>query len=54
MQINFVNFRNHENGKKLALSQNFLFYPVLGCYKIRTRTNFKNPNGKSSGLNLIM
>ena len=22
------------------------FYPILGYYKIRTRTNFENPNGK--------
>ena len=54
MQINFVNFSNHEDGANLAFSQNFLFYPVLDCYKIRTRANFKNPNGKISDINLIM
>ena len=32
----------------------FNFYPILGYYKIRTRTNFENPNGKSLDLHLMM
>ena len=32
----------------------FHFYPMLDYNKIRTRTNFKNPNGKSLDLHLIM
>ena len=50
-QINYVNFSNHENGENLAFSYKFLF---LVSYKIRTRTNFKNFNGKSLDLHLIM
>ena len=30
------------------------FYPTLDYHKIRTRTNFENPNGKSLDLHLIM
>ena len=32
----------------------FHFYPVLDYYKLRTRSNFENPNGKSLDLHLIM
>ena len=32
----------------------FHFYPILDYYKIRTRTNFENPNCKSLDLHLIM
>ena len=49
-----MNFSNHENGENLAFSQIFPFLPNLDHYKIRARTNFKNPNGKSSDLHLIM
>ena len=30
------------------------FYPILDYYKIRTGTNFTNPNGKSLDLHLVM
>ena len=32
----------------------FHFYPTLDYHKIRTRTNFENPNGKNLDLHLIM
>ena len=32
----------------------FHFYPILGYHKIRTRTKFENPYGKSLDLHLIM
>ena len=32
----------------------FNFYLILDYYKIRTKTNFENPNGKSLDLHLIM
>ena len=32
----------------------FNFYLILDYYKIRTRTDFENPNGKSLDLHLIM
>ena len=32
----------------------FNFNPILDYYRIRLRTNFENPNGKSSDLHLIM
>ena len=32
----------------------FNFYLILDYYKIRTRTNFENPDGKSLDLRLIM
>ena len=32
----------------------FYFYPILDYYKIRTRTNFENPNGKSLDVHLII
>ena len=49
-----MNFRNHENGEKLAFSWIFHFYPILDYYKIRTTINFGNPNGKSLDLHLTM
>ena len=42
-----MNFSNHENGENLAFSGIFLFLPNLDYYKIRTKTNFENRNGKS-------
>ena len=47
-----MNFGNHENGENLAFSPIFPFLP--NYYKIRTWTNFANPNGKSLDLQLIM
>ena len=32
----------------------FHFYPILDYYKIRTRTNFENPKGRSLDLHLMM
>ena len=32
----------------------FNFYQILDYYKIRTRTNFENPKGKSLDLHLII
>ena len=32
----------------------FSFYPTLDYHKIKTRANFKNPNGKSLNLHLKM
>ena len=32
----------------------FHFYPTLDYYKMRTRTDFENPNGKSVDLHLTM
>ena len=51
-----MNFNNHENGENLAsfVREFFHFYPTLHQYKIRTRTNFENPNGKSLDPCLIM
>ena len=44
--------------KKMAKIWNFCeffhFYPTLDYHKIRTRTNFENPNGKNLDLHLIM
>ena len=47
-------FLNQENGENLAFSQTFQFYPSLDYHKIRTRTNFENPNAKSLDLHLVM
>ena len=45
-----MNFSNQENGANLAFSRVFHFYTISDYYKIRTRTNFKTPNGKSLDL----
>ena len=50
----FLNFCDHESGKKLAFSQSFQFYSILNYHKTKTRTNFKNPNCKSLDRHLIM
>ena len=55
-----MNFSNQENDENLAFSQTFQFLPdfrffyILDYSKIRTMTNFENPNGKSLDLYLIM
>ena len=49
-----MNFRDHENGENLAFLRIFQFSLILDHYKIRTKTNFENPNGKSLDLHLIM
>ena len=49
-----MNFSDHENGENLAFSRIFHVYPILDYYKIRTRTNFENPDGKSLDLHIII
>ena len=47
-----MNFSNHENSENLTFFAQFL--AILDHYKIKTRTNFENPNGKSLDPHLIM
>ena len=49
-----MNLINQENDENLAFPQFFHFYPILDYYDIRSRTNFKSPNGESLYLHLIM
>ena len=49
-----MNFRNQENGENLAFSLTFQFHPILDNYKIRTRANFENLNGKRSTSNNLI
>ena len=48
-----MNFSNHENGENWHFREFFHFYSILHYYKIRTKTNFQNPNG-SLDLHLTM
>ena len=49
-----MNFSNNKNGENLAFSELFKLYPILDYSKIRIRTNFEDPNGKSLDLHIIM
>ena len=49
-----MNFSNTKIVRIWHFSGFFHFSPILDYYKIRTRTNFENLNGKSLDLHLVM
>ena len=53
-KVNFLHSAIKKMVKIWHYCEFFHFYPTLDCHKIRTRTDFENPNGKSLDLHLIL